>query len=206
MTIESNAMVKKKNAGKVPRRRQRRTAHATMADPGKPSTIFEQGRTRLGPALDVAFYYPGHLWYRPDWIKTLLLFFDGIALLVPEYKKGEPEAVDPVLAGPLREMGLLHYLIANQVVNKQATESLAVAIEHLMTLGAFERLRRCPYDHCPRVFPTVIGTAVPRRQYSANIGRGTQSQVFILLVRIRRLGPRPAADQGRRPAGLWIPG
>jgi len=22
----------------------------------------------------VAFYYPGHLWHHPDWVKTLLLF------------------------------------------------------------------------------------------------------------------------------------
>src|SRR5690349_11090365 len=62
---------------------------------------------------EIAFYYPGHIWSRPDWIKTLLLFFDGVGLLVPEYKQREPEAIDPVLAGPLRDQGLLHYLIAD---------------------------------------------------------------------------------------------
>lgn len=36
---------------------------------------------------EIAFYYPGHLWRDPDLIKTMLLFFDGIGLLVPEYKK-----------------------------------------------------------------------------------------------------------------------
>lgn len=94
-----------------------------------------------GARPDVAFYYPGHLWFRPDWIKTLLLFFDGVALLVPEYKQREPEIIDPVLAGPLLDEGLLHYLIADKVVNRDATERLAAAIEQLMSSGAFKELK-----------------------------------------------------------------
>ncbi len=91
---------------------------------------------------DVAFYYPGHLWHHTDWIKTLLLFFDGVGLLVPEYKKGEPEELDPVLAGPLRDRGLLHYLVADQVVDKQATEQLATALTNFIASGAFDSLAR----------------------------------------------------------------
>jgi hypothetical protein len=91
---------------------------------------------------EVAFYYPGHLWHRPDWIKTLLLFFDGVGLLVPEYKRGEPEAYDPVLAGPLLDRGLLHYLVADQVVDKQVTEQLATALTNFITSGAFDSLAR----------------------------------------------------------------
>lgn len=90
---------------------------------------------------DVAFYYPGHIWYRPEWVKTLLLFFDGIGLLVPEYKKNDPERLDPVLAGPLRDQGMLHYLIADEVVNKDATEKLVGAIETLVSSGAFDSLK-----------------------------------------------------------------
>ncbi|HEY5989045.1 MAG TPA: hypothetical protein VIV12_22100, partial [Streptosporangiaceae bacterium] len=33
---------------------------------------------------EIAFYYPGPLWRSGEWVKTLLLFFDGVALLVPE--------------------------------------------------------------------------------------------------------------------------
>ncbi len=91
---------------------------------------------------EVAFYYPGHLWYEPEWIKNLLLFFDGVALLVPEYKKGEAERVDPVLAGPLREQGLLHTLIADQVVDREATERLVAGIERLVALGSFDSLKQ----------------------------------------------------------------
>jgi len=61
---------------------------------------------------------------------------------VPEYKQGEPEALDPVLAAPLREQGLLHYLIADQVVDKAATEQLATALTNFITSGAFDSLAR----------------------------------------------------------------
>lgn len=91
---------------------------------------------------DVAFYYPGHLWHSTEWMKTLLLFFDGIGLLVPEYKQGEPELADPVLAAPLRERGLLHYLVADQVVDKQATGRLATALTEFIASGAFDSLAK----------------------------------------------------------------
>jgi len=32
---------------------------------------------------EIAFYYPGPIWHRSDWIKTLILFFDGIGILLP---------------------------------------------------------------------------------------------------------------------------
>jgi len=36
---------------------------------------------------ELAFYYPNPMWHSGDWIKNLILFFDGIALLVPTYMK-----------------------------------------------------------------------------------------------------------------------
>jgi hypothetical protein len=93
------------------------------------------------PLKEVAFYYPGHLWSFPEWVKTLLLFFDGVGLLVPEYKQHEPEHLDPSLATPLRDQGLLHYLIADEVVDGNATEQLATAITTLMSNRAFDGLR-----------------------------------------------------------------
>jgi hypothetical protein len=91
---------------------------------------------------EVAFYYPGHLWNEPEWIKSLLLFFDGIGLLVPEYKQHEPELVDPVLAGPLRDRKLLHYLVADQVVDQDTTKHLATEMGKLMDAGVFDRIDR----------------------------------------------------------------
>jgi hypothetical protein len=89
---------------------------------------------------NVAFYYPGHLWYDVDQIKNMLLFFDGVGILIPEYKKGEPEHHDPVLAGSLRERGLLHYLVADEVVDKGATDQLVDAMERVISSGALEPL------------------------------------------------------------------
>lgn len=98
------------------------------------------------PSNEVAFYYPGHLWARPDWIKTLLLFFDGVGLLVPEYKTHEPEIFDPALAGPLRDKGLLHYLVADKVVDKNVAKELAKTVGDLIDDGAFDSLASARED------------------------------------------------------------
>jgi len=49
-----------------------------------------------------AYYYPAPYWLvgEADWLKTLLLFFDDIAILLPRYMRGRPELADPVLANP----------------------------------------------------------------------------------------------------------
>ena len=43
---------------------------------------------------ELAFYYPNPMWTNGDWIKNLVLFFDGIALLVPDYMRERPEELD----------------------------------------------------------------------------------------------------------------
>jgi hypothetical protein len=39
---------------------------------------------------ELAFYDPNPMLSYGDWIKNLILFFDGIALLVPDYMKDRP--------------------------------------------------------------------------------------------------------------------
>ena len=39
---------------------------------------------------ELAFYYPNPVWSDSDWVKNLVLFFDGIALLVPDYMRESP--------------------------------------------------------------------------------------------------------------------
>jgi hypothetical protein len=42
----------------------------------------------VGAAVpEVGFYYHNQFWYRGDWIKNLILFFDGVRLLVPNYMR-----------------------------------------------------------------------------------------------------------------------
>jgi hypothetical protein len=50
--------------------------------------------TATNGARELAFYYPNPIWSYGNWIKNLVLFFDGIALLVPDYMKERPEMQD----------------------------------------------------------------------------------------------------------------
>ncbi len=48
------------------------------------------------------------MWDRGDWVKNLILFFDGVALLVPEYMKDKPRILDPAIVAGLEQHNLLH--------------------------------------------------------------------------------------------------
>ena len=91
---------------------------------------------------EIAFYYPGPMRHHDDWIKTMILFFDGIGilLLLPDYLKGKPEREDPAIAIPLLEKGLLHILEPEQIVDKAATEKLAAAMTEIINSGALDKL------------------------------------------------------------------
>jgi hypothetical protein len=93
---------------------------------------------------ELAYYYPGPYWLirEVDSLKNLLLFFDGIAILLPRYMAGRESAADPVLAGPLREMGLLQILEPETFVDQEVTEALITAVTVLITNGAFDALER----------------------------------------------------------------
>ena len=91
---------------------------------------------------DVAFYYPGPVWSSSEVIKNLLLFFDGVALLVPEYIRDKPERVHPQLAGPLLDKGLLHILEPEKYVDADATEKLVEPMVSIISSGALDALDR----------------------------------------------------------------
>jgi hypothetical protein len=96
------------------------------------------------PLADLAYYYPQPYWRgdESDGLKNLLLFFDGIAILLPRYMAGRPEAADPVFAGPLRERGLLRILEPETFVDQRVTEALITAVAELIAQGAFDDLER----------------------------------------------------------------
>jgi hypothetical protein len=75
-----------------------------------------------------------------DWMKTLLLFFDGVALLVPDYMRDRPLLSDPGLAQPLDEQGLLHRLSPEDLVGQETAEALTQLLEDLLKAGAFDSL------------------------------------------------------------------
>lgn len=89
---------------------------------------------------EVAFYYPDPMWRNSDWVKNLILFFDGIALLVPEYMRDRPAYMDPAVVEGLQEHGLLHILVPERVVDKQATNALVSAMADVLDSGALDSL------------------------------------------------------------------
>src|SRR5437899_2519132 len=73
---------------------------------------------------EVGFYYPNPFWTDGDWVKNLVLFFDGIALLVPDYMEDQLEHFDPPMITGLRHHGLLHVVKPEQAIDKAATKNL----------------------------------------------------------------------------------
>jgi hypothetical protein len=89
---------------------------------------------------EIAFYYPGPVWYHAEAMKNLLLFFDGIGLLVPEYMVDRPEIVDPSLAVPLRDQGLLHILTPESLVDSEASAMLAAKMADIIHSGFLDTI------------------------------------------------------------------
>ena len=89
---------------------------------------------------ELAFYYPNPMWTHGNWIKNLILFFDGIALLVPEYMKDRLESLDRSIVIGLKEHGLLEIIEPEQAVDRAAAEKLATAMTELITSDVLDEL------------------------------------------------------------------
>ncbi len=91
---------------------------------------------------EIAFYYPNPMWRYGDWVKNLMLFFDGIALLVPNYMRDRPEQIDaPVVVG-LKEQGLLEIIEPEIAIDKDATENLAGILTDIIVSGVLDDLAK----------------------------------------------------------------
>ena len=95
---------------------------------------------RAGNQKEIAFYYPGPMWHGSDWIKTLILFFDGVGILLPNYMNGKLEHEDPATAIPLLDKGLLHVLEPEKIIDKKATKQLGETMSEMIESGAFNKL------------------------------------------------------------------
>lgn len=92
------------------------------------------------PRKELAYYYPNPMWQNGDWIKNLILFFDGVALLVPDYIRDKPENVDPAVVAGLRQHNLLQIISPEEAVDKVSTEKLATAMTDIIVSGALDHL------------------------------------------------------------------
>ena len=112
---------------------------------------------------DVAYYYPAPYWGWRDggWVKSLLLFFDRVSILLPGYMHGHHEIEDPTLVIPLEERGLLQVLEPNDWVDDEIATQLAEVVVELLTNGAFDDLPESDY---------FAELSQSRMGYSADVG------------------------------------
>jgi hypothetical protein len=91
---------------------------------------------------EIAYYYPEPYWLANEggWIKSVLLFFDEIAVLLPSYMRGRHLVADPTLAGPLEDRGLLRVLEPEVFVDTEMATQLTDVIDALVEAGAFDEL------------------------------------------------------------------
>ena len=98
---------------------------------------------------DIAYYYPAPYWgwRESSWVKSLLLFFDEVAILLPGYMYGRHQAADPTLVEPLEDRGLLRVLEPNDWIDEKMANQLAEIIVELLTNGTFDDLPKEKYFH-----------------------------------------------------------
>ena len=96
---------------------------------------------------DVAYYYPAPFWgwNEGGWVKSLLLFFDKVSILLPGYMYGRHHIADPVLSEPLEDQGLLEILEPSDWIDEDMARSLAEAVSGLLSNGVFDDLSKEVY-------------------------------------------------------------
>ena len=91
---------------------------------------------------DVAFYYPGQYWLNADWVKNLICFFDGIAMLIPEYMEDYLGFDDYPIVSALKDNDLFRVIRPEEVVDAEATEALAQTLVEIITSGRLDHLTK----------------------------------------------------------------
>ena len=90
---------------------------------------------------EVAFYYPGQYWYDADRIKNLILFFDGVAMLIPNYMEDHGTFDDYPIISSLKEHGLFHVIRPEESVGAKETEALAESLVEVIASGRLDHLK-----------------------------------------------------------------
>ena len=91
-----------------------------------------------------AFYYPNPVWSKSNWLKNLILFFDGIVLLSPEFARASPFEGDENVAPRLEEDGLLQIVDLSAFVDPRGAKTVADALTDLIASGALDELAARP--------------------------------------------------------------
>ena len=129
---------------------------------------------------EIAYYYPEPYWLADEggWIKSLLLFFDEVAILLPDYMRGRHLVADPSLAEPLEDQGLLRVLEPEWFVDEAVTTQLADVVESLIRSEAFDGLSEA--EPFAELSMSRMGYGaleeVAQRVYSELVRRGLASE------------------------------
>ena len=89
---------------------------------------------------DFAFYYPGQHWRNVNWIKNLVCFFDGIAMLIPDGMPNPHRRDDEPIACALEDHGLFRVIRPEEIIDEKTTEALANAFDEIITSGRLDHL------------------------------------------------------------------
>lgn len=89
---------------------------------------------------EIAFYYPGPYWRDADWIKNLILFFDGVAMLIPEYMEDHGSFDDLPVVSSLKDYGLFHVIRPEDSIGVNETKTLAEALSDIIQSGRLDHL------------------------------------------------------------------
>ena len=132
---------------------------------------------------NVAYYYPAPYWNarESDGIKSLLLFFDEVAILLPDYMYDRHISANPYLAGPLEERGLLRILEPKKWVDSEMTQKLSDIIFDLLARGVFDDLSKAQY---------FAELSYSRIGYSANV---ELADLLVSELKVRGLA-KPTED------------
>lgn len=91
----------------------------------------DEPTTAVPRLRDLAYYYPDTYWLRgqqSDWVKSVLLFFDGVATLVPEHARSKAIHADPTLVEPLLSTGSMVMLEPTEIIDLEAVELMGEAL------------------------------------------------------------------------------
>lgn len=91
---------------------------------------------------DFAFYYPGQYWRDVSWIKNLICFFDGIAMLIPYDMPNPLRRDDDPVVWALEEHKLIRVIRPEEVIDEQATETLAEVFGKIISSGRLDHLTK----------------------------------------------------------------
>jgi hypothetical protein len=104
-----------------------------------PGLAKEDGEATLP---EVAFYYPNPYWRNVDWVKNIILFFDGIGMLIPNYMEESAQFDDEAVIAGLKQHNLFHVFQPETFFDREAGVRLEQMMMAIVDAGTLDDLPR----------------------------------------------------------------